>query len=441
MTYGSSPSAFSRANLPYWLAILLAGSALVWFLMTQNPFTATAAAPGDTTTTTNTVDGATTIPDDGSTTVPATDSSTTTTSSIPLPDSPLQGLAVETITTELTGPTYAVVAPGDDTIYVLERRGTIRTVDPDTGEITTFLDIVNKSNADKGIELGLLGMAFHPDFETNHRFWIYYTDVEHDARLVEYLMGSNGLPDLASENIIMEIDRLPNGLRHNAGMLQFGPDGYLYIASGDNGQYDVNPQDPFTKKGVIMRIDVDSGDPYGTPADNPWADGTGAPEVWSIGFRNPWRFWIDVPENMIYIGDVGQSAWEEIDAVPLEPVGYNFGWPQLEGRSCWSPGTGCQTSGMVMPVVTYGHDEGCSVTGGLVYRGTQIPELIGNYFFADWCNGWIRSFRLENGAAGEVKEWTELGNVGQVSSFGVDADNEILFVTSGGVLARLVPVR
>ena len=155
--------------------------------------------------------------------------------------------------------------------------GTIQAVDPDTGEVTPFLDVVNKSNADKGIELGLLGMAFHPDFETNRRFWIYYTDVEHDAAVVEYLMGSNGLPDLSSENRIMEIDRLPNGLRHNAGMMQFGPDGYLYIASGDNGQYDVNPQDPNTKKGAIMRIDVDSGDPYGTPADNPWADGSGLP--------------------------------------------------------------------------------------------------------------------------------------------------------------------
>jgi hypothetical protein len=265
--------------------------------------------------------------------------------------------------------------------------------------------------------------------------------VEHDAKIVEYLVGSDGLPDLASEKLVIEIDRLPSALRQNGGMMQFGPDGYLYIASGDNGQYDINPQDPSTMKGAILRIDVDSADPYTSPIDNPWADGTGASEVWAIGLRNPWRFFIDYAENMIYIGDVGQSAWEEIDAVPLEQAGYNFGWPQLEGSSCWSPGTGCQTEGMTMPVVVYGHDEGCSVTGGVVYRGTQIPELIGHYFFSDWCNGWIRSFRLEDGVAGDVKEWTELGNVGQVSSFGVDADNEILFVTSGGLLARLVPVR
>ena len=434
MSHGSSPSPFSRTNLPYWLAILLAGAALVWFLTTQNPFI-TVAAVGDSTTTTA---GSTIVGTDGATTSTVI---TTTTSSIPLPDSPLQGLAVETITTELTDPTYAVVAPGDDTIYVLERRGTIRTVDPDTGAVAPFLDVIDKSNADKGLELGLLGMAFHPDFQANHRFWIYYTDVEHDTKIVEYLVGSDGLPDLASEKLVMEIDRLPNALRQNGGMMQFGPDGYLYIASGDNGQYDVNPQDPNTKKGAILRIDVDSADPYTSPIDNPWADGTGASEVWAIGFRNPWRFSIDFAENMIYIGDVGQRAWEEIDAVPLEQAGYNFGWPQLEGRSCWSPGTGCQTAGMTMPVVEYDHDEGCSVTGGVVYRGTQIPELIGDYFFSDWCNGWIRSFRLEDGVAGDVKEWTELGNVGQVSSFGVDADNEILFVTSTGLLARLVAMR
>jgi hypothetical protein len=441
VTYGPRPSAFSAANLPYWLAIVLAGAALVWFLTSQQPFDTGPTAGGtETTSTTAATDGSTT-PGETTTTVGGTATTAVTTSSVPLPDNPLQALAVETITDQLFSATYAVVAPGDDTIYVLERRGTIRTVDPDTGEIGLFLDVVNKSNADKGIELGLLGMAFHPDFETNRRFWIYYTDVEHDAALVEYRVGSNGLPDLASENRIMEIDRLPNGLRHNGGMLQFGPDGYLYISSGDNGQYDVNPQDPSTRKGVIMRIDVDSGDPYASPTDNPWADGSGAPEVWAIGFRNPWRFYIDAAENMIYIGDVGQSSWEEIDAVPLEPVGYNFGWPQLEGRSCWVVATGCQTAGMTMPVVQYGHDEGCSVTGGVIYRGTQIPELIGHYFFADWCNGWIRSFRLGTTAVDEVKEWTELGNVGQVSSFGLDADGEILFVTSGGVLARLVPVR
>jgi glucose/arabinose dehydrogenase len=425
-------SAFSRTNLPYWLAILFAGSALVWFLTTQDPFAGGAVAVDTTMITT------TTVATDGATTTTLAD---TTTSSVALPDSPLQGLALETITTELTGPTFAVVAPGSDTIYVLERRGTIRTVDPVTGEVSLFLDVVSKGNADKGIELGLLGMAFHPDFPTDNRFWIYYTDVEHDAALVEYHMGPTGMPDLSSENRIMEVDRLPNGLRHNAGMLQFGPDGYLYIASGDNGQYDVNPQDPHTRKGVLMRIDVDSGDPYASPTDNPWADGSGAPEVWAIGFRNPWRFDIDEAEGLIYIADVGQSSWEEVNVVSLEPVGYNFGWPQLEGRSCWVVATGCQTSGMTMPVYQYGHDEGCSITGGYVYRGSAIPELIGHYFLADWCNGWIRSFRLENGGVDEVKEWTELGNVGQVTSFGVDANGEMLFVTSGGLLARLVPVR
>jgi glucose/arabinose dehydrogenase len=163
--------------------------------------------------------------------------------------------------------------------------------------------------------------------------------------------------------------------------------------------------------------------------------------VWAIGFRNPWRFYIDAPENMIYIADVGQNAWEEVNAVPLEPAGYNFGWPQLEGIECWSPGTGCETAGTVLPVVHYGHDEGCAVTGGVVYRGVAIPELVGYYLFSDWCNGWIRSFRVEDGVASDVIEWTDLGNVGQVTSFGIDADNEVLIVTTGGLLLRLGPVR
>jgi len=441
VTHRPASSAFSPANLPYWAAIVLAGSGLVWFLTTQNPFSTTAATTSAGTTIT-TGGGSTTIPADGETTI-TTGAGTvaTTTSSVALPDNPLQALALETITTELVGPTYAAVAPGDDAIYVLERRGTMKRVDPATGEVSTVLDIVDKSNADKGIELGLLGLAFHPDFETNRRFWIYYTDVEHDTRVVEYTMAADGTPELSSEQLIMEIDRLPNALRHNGGMMQFGPDGYLYIASGDNAQWDVNPQDPLTKMGAIMRIDVDSGDPYATPRDNPWADGSGAPEVWAIGFRNPWRFYIDAPENMIYIGDVGQNSWEEVNVVPLEPAGYNFGWPHMEATSCWSPGTGCETTDMVLPVVEYGHDEGCAVTGGVVYRGVAMPELVGHYFFSDWCNGWIRSFRVEDGVAGDVIEWTDLGSVGQVTSFGLDADNEILIVTTGGLLLRLGPVR
>ncbi|MBI5157596.1 MAG: PQQ-dependent sugar dehydrogenase [Acidimicrobiia bacterium] len=441
VTHRPASSAFSPANLPYWVAIVLAGSGLVWFMMTQNPFSTTAASSDGTSTTTN-GNRSTTIPADGeATNTTGGSTAVTTTSSVALPDDPLQSLAFETITTELVGPTYAAVAPGDDAIYVLERRGIIKRVDPGTGEVSTVLDIVDKSNADKGLELGLLGMAFHPDFASNRRFWIYYTDIEHDTRVVEYTMGADGIPEPSSEKLVMEIDRLPNALRHNGGMMQFGPDGYLYIASGDNAQYEVNPQDPSTKMGAILRIDVDSGDPYAAPSDNPWADGSGAPEVWAIGLRNPWRFYIDAPENLIYVADVGQNAWEEVNAVPLEPAGYNFGWPHLEASSCWSPGTGCESDGTVLPVVEYGHDEGCAVTGGVVYRGSDLPELIGHYFFSDWCNGWIRSFRVEDGVAGEVTEWTELSSVGQVTSFGIDADNEILIVTTEGLLARLGPVR
>jgi glucose/arabinose dehydrogenase len=439
MMYWERPKSSMRANLPYLGLTLIAGATLAWFVITQDPFAASATEAAPSTTvpiseTTTTSNGAT----------ETSEAATTTSSSIPLPDEPLQGLASEVITDQLNQPVFAETAPGSDTIYVLERRGTIRRVDPLTGEIEPFLDIVNRSNADKGIELGLLGLAFHPDFVNNRRFFIYFTDVEHDTAVVEYVVGANGLPEGGSYNRLMEIDRLPNGLRHNAGMMQFGPEGYLYIGSGDNGEFDVNPQDPSILKGVIMRIDVDSDQtPYGTPPDNPWADGSGAPETWAIGLRNPWRFAIDVPENMIYIGDVGQGTWEEVNAVPLEPVGYNFGWPHLEGRACWAPRSGCTTAGMTMPVTAYSHEEGCSVTGGYVYRGTAIPELIGHYFYSDWCTGFIRTFRFENGGIGDITDWTAAGmeNPGQVTSFGEDADGELLYTTSEGILARIVPVR
>jgi glucose/arabinose dehydrogenase len=330
--------------------------------------------------------------------------------------------------------------PGEDVLLVVERGGRIKRVDPETGEVESnlFLNVVDKTRANAGIEVGLLGLAFHPDFESNRRAFIYYTDLAFDAVLMEYRVNANGFADPTSETLVLKVDRLAEGEhRHNAGMLQFGPDGYLYIGSGDNGEFSINPQDPTTLKGGILRIDVDGGTPYAVPADNPYDN-----EMWSIGLRNPWRFDIDPMEGLIYIGDVGQSTWEEINVVPLEPVGYNFGWPQLEGERCWNPPTGCQMEGMELPTVLYNHADGghCSVTGGYVYRGAAMPELYGHYFFSDWCTGFIRSFRFENGQPGEVTDWG-LEGVGQITSYGEDHDGELLLTTYGGTLYRIVPVR
>jgi len=433
-----------RADLPYLLMSVLATAAIVWTLATQDPF---GGEPSSEAASTTTPPSGTTVPGgDGTTTPGSGDGVTVPTVSTTLPGSPLTGIGVETIVEGLAQPVFSAAMPDEeDVLLVVERGGRIKRVHSDTGQVesTLFLDVVDKTRANAGIEVGLLGLAFHPDFETTRRVFIYYTDNEFDAVLFEYRVNANGVADPTSAKLVLEVDRLAEGEhRHNAGMLQFGPDGYLYVASGDNGEYPINPQDPNTLKGAILRLDVDSGDPYTTPADNPWADGSGAPEAWAIGFRNPWRFSIDAVDGVMYIGDVGQSTWEEIDAVPLEAVGYNFGWPEMEGLHCWSPPTGCQMEGMVMPVVEYNHADGghCSVTGGYVYRGAAMPELTGHYFFSDWCSGFIRSFRLENGVAGEVTDWG-ITDAGQITSYGLDADGELLITTWGGGLLRIVPVR
>ncbi|MEX2419338.1 MAG: PQQ-dependent sugar dehydrogenase [Acidimicrobiia bacterium] len=432
-----------RANVPYLALIALATGAIVWSLMFQDPFAgggpsaaAATSTAGDSSGTTVPDGTATSLPDGGATTLPG--ASTT------LPASPLSGIALETIAEGFAQPVFPIAMPGEDILLVVERGGRIKRVDADTGQVdsTLFLDVANKTRANAGIEVGLLGLAFHPDFETNRRVFIYYTDLEFDAVLIEYQVNANGVADPTSEKLVLEVDRLAEGEhRHNAGMMQFGPDGYLYIGSGDNGEFSINPQDPETLKGAILRIDVDSASPYSTPGDNPWADGSGAPETWAIGLRNPWRFAIDPVDQLMYIGDVGQSTWEEVNVVPLAPAGYNFGWPELEGTMCWSPPSGCQTDGMEMPVVQVNHDGGhCSMTAGYVYRGPAMPELSGHFFFSDWCSGFIRSFRYENGEAGEVTDWG-LEDVGQVTSFGVDADGELLVTTWTGSLMRLVPER
>jgi glucose/arabinose dehydrogenase len=225
-------------------------------------------------------------------------------------------------------------------------------------------------------------------------------------------------------------------------MMLFGPDGYLYIAIGDGGLFEEFGQDPTAFLGTILRLDMDSGDPYTAPDDNPFFAGGGAPEVWAYGLRNPWRFSIDRDSNTMFIGDVGQADVEEVNAVALEPVGYNFGWPVLEGSSCWIPRDGCDRTGKEMPATEYNHEQGCSVTGGYVYRGSAIPEYYGHYFYADWCLGWVRSFEYTPNGLINQKDWADdLGNPGQITSFGVDASGELLYTTFEGTLGRIVPVR
>lgn len=360
--------------------------------------------------------------------------STATTTTEPPPE--LLGLGLELVA-EIHRPLSIAAAPGDGRLFVLQREGLISVISP-SGQVpeTPFLDITDRVLA-SGIEQGLLGLALHPDFSSNGRFFVYYTDDEDDTNLVEFT-ASGATADPATAREVLLIDQPTE--RHNAGMLAFGPDGYLYIAVGDGGDGGGNAQKPENVFGTILRIDVDHGDPYSIPLDNPFADGIGgAPEVWLYGLRNPWRFSIDAPSGLMYVGDVGQESWEEVDVVGIDSGGANLGWAYREGTHCFSSPQ-CDNIDWVGPVVEYSHAEGCSVTGGYVYRGAAIPELEGHYFYSDWCQGWIRSFRYEEGEAVDQREWTEL-QPGQVDTFGVDQEGELYLGTWDGKVYKLVPVR
>ena len=383
----------------------------------------------------------TTRPPPSTTTAPAPATATTTTTTATTtttePPPELLGVALE-LAAEIDRP-LAITAPvGDPRVFVAQRKGTIEVIDP-SGEVLPepFLDITDRVWAN-GIEQGLLGLAFHPDYAEDGRFFVYYTDENDDTLLVEFTVsGDPASADVASARELLFIDQPTD--RHNAGMLEFGPDGYLYVAVGDGGDGGGNAQDPENIFGTILRLDIDNGDPYAIPADNPFVDGGGAAEVWAYGLRNPWRFGIDAHAGLLYIGDVGQERWEEVSVIPLNEGGANLGWAYREGSKCFSSPE-CEETESVLPVVEYPHAEGCSVTGGSVYRGDAIPELNGVYFYSDWCQGWIRSFRYVDGEAADLQGWPDL-DPGQVNTFGTDGFGELYVGTWGGDVWKLIPIR
>jgi glucose/arabinose dehydrogenase len=446
---------FRGPNLPFTLTIIGALGVLVAFVFLAEPFASDTVASGTTAPTTlapSSSDAGTDTTTAGSESTDASGDTTATTASettgateptIPADLAPLQGIALQTVASGIPFPVYATSLPGDPRVFVVERQGRIVIVDGDgTVRSEPFLDLLDRVGSG-GIENGLLGMAFHPDYASNGRFFVYYTDSELDSRVSEF--SSSGLAantaSPSSEQILFEVGQ--DGIRHRAGMMEFGPDGYLWIAMGDGGLGDDSAQNLQMMQGNIHRIDVDSGSPYAIPPTNPFADGAqGRPEIWSYGLRNPWRFSIDFPTRTIYIGDVGQATWEEINVASIDTPGLDFGWPNFEGTQCYQPSDGCGMTGWEEPVIQYDHGAGCSVTGGYVYRGTQIPELYGHYFYADWCNGMVRSFEFVDGQATDERDWTsDLEGAGQVASFGIDGNGELLIVNSNGTVSRIVPVR
>lgn len=353
---------------------------------------------------------------------------------------------LELVVDGLDAPVFVAAAPGDDSrLFVVEQGGLIRVVRDEVLLDEPFLDLSSLVVA--AGEQGLLGMAFHPLFTSNRWFFVSYTDANGDTRVERYSVSND--PDRADPDSWLEIlfVQQPFG-NHNGGMLDFGPrDGRLYIALGDGGgagDPGDNGQDPGTLLGSILRIDVEQatpGQPYRVPLGNPFVGTAGArPETWVYGLRNPWRFSFDPVTGDLYIADVGQNAREEVSVQPgSSGGGENYGWPVMEGSACFSPPAGCTTAGLVRPAYDYGHDEGCSVTGGYVYRGDAIPDLQGRYLFADLCGGWIRSFVLEAGVARDVRDHSaELDAGGGIVSFGRDNDGELYVVTDGEVY-RIVP--
>ena len=347
-------------------------------------------------------------------------------------------LAANTVLSGLDQPVFLTAPPGDPRLFVVEKTGRIRVADAG-GQLlgTPFLDLSGQvGTASEG---GLLTMAFHPRYAENGRVFVYYTDTDDDTVVERYtLSGDPGQLDAGSAKPILTLTQ--RRTNHNGGMLQFGPDGMLYIFLGDEG----GAGDPFgngqnagTLHGSILRIDVDGGDPYAIPDDNPYVGQEGGRgEIWAIGVRNPWRSTFDPEGDVLYVADVGQNEIEEINAVPAGAAGVNYGWNTMEGSTCFQS-SGCDMSGLTLPVHEYGHGGGaCSVTGGYVYRGSRLAEIVGHYFYSDFCTGFLRSFRLDGGQATDERSW-DVGSLGAVSSFGVDGSGELYVVDIAGSVARL----
>jgi hypothetical protein len=337
------------------------------------------------------------------------------------------------VTTGVSDPVFLTQPLNDGRIFVVEQSGRVRIVRDGAVQTTPFLDI--SSRVLYGGERGLLSIAFHPQYAINHFFYVYFTSQPNgDIHVERFTATSADIADANSSKVILTVSHSeqPN---HNGGLLTFGSDGMLYAGLGDGGGGGdpfLNGQNFHALLGSLLRVDVDHGDPYAIPASNPFASGTaGAPEVWAKGLRNPWRYAFDAPTGLLYIADVGQGAREEVDVQPANAGGLNYGWNIMEGLSCYNAST-CSTTGLTLPVLDYQHTNGaCSITGGYVYRGSAIPDIVGHYFYSDYCAGFLRSFRYSNGAAVDQKDW-EL-TMSNVTSFGVDAAGELYILTGSGI--------
>ncbi|MFL5502032.1 MAG: PQQ-dependent sugar dehydrogenase [Gemmatimonadaceae bacterium] len=354
----------------------------------------------------------------------------------PLPS----GLALKLdpfISSGLTAPVFLTQPLDDGRIFVVEQPGRIRVIRNGVLQATPFLDITSRVLYSG--ERGLLSVAFHPQYATNHFFYVYFTtQTNGDIRIERFSATTNPeVADPASSKLILTTahSSQPN---HNGGLLTFGPDGMLYAGLGDGGgggDPDGNGQNVNALLGSLLRLDVDHGDPYAIPSDNPFVgQANHRGEIWAKGLRNPWRYAFDPPTGNLYIADVGQGLHEEVDVVAANKAGVNYGWNIMEGASCYNAAT-CSQTGLQLPVIDYGHNPACSITGGYVYRGTAIDGLQGHYLYSDYCAGFLKSFRFDNGTATDQHDWGLTAS--QVTSFGRDFAGE-LYLMSGNTILKIV---
>jgi glucose/arabinose dehydrogenase len=344
---------------------------------------------------------------------------------------------------QVDGGPLGVAAPDDGSgrLFVVAQDGRIWMVGAD-GKVdsTPMVDLGGRLTS--GGEQGLLGLALHPGFPTDPRVYVNYTNKDGDTVIASLTLDashSNRLDPDSQQRILFVDQPYAN---HNGGDLLFGPDGYLYAFFGDGGSGgdpQGNGQNPNVLLGKVLRLDVDhpSGDDaYASPAGNPFLAGGGRPEIWLTGVRNPWRNSFDRATGDLWIGDVGQGAWEEVDVARAGVGGLNLGWNRMEGNHCYSPDTGCNQNGLTTPVTEYSHELGCTVVGGYVYRGAANPALAGVYLFADYCTG--RIFAIDP-STDAFREPVQVGNGGDgISSFGEDAAGELYITHLDGDVSKVV---
>lgn len=348
--------------------------------------------------------------------------------------------ALTSVVSGLDEPVYLTAPPGDSTrLFIVEKAGVVRIFTNGALLDTPFLDISDRTT--KGDEQGLLGLAFAPDYATSGRYFVSYTttgggDAGHSV-IARFEVSDN--PDVSGtdETEILTVDQPFNN--HNGGMITFGPDHMLYIGFGDGG----DGGDPLETGqrltdllGSMLRIDV-SGATYTSPPDNPFINADESrDEIWNYGLRNPWRFSFDRSTGDLYIGDVGQGNYEEVDVVTAgDGGGQNFGWDDMEGNHCFEDNP-CAANPSIRPVLEYDHGGNrCAITGGYVYRGSAVPAVVGHYFYADFCSGTLRSFRhLPDGSITDRQTWPAIN--GSPTSFGEDGKGELYITTASGQLLR-----